>query len=162
MYVYWLGSDRLSGHLFLCAFTFFLTHASLLIFASVSLFYLILTVPMHECLLKHSCPIVWENSYEQVCAQHFGKPNGTCFFLTAQLHMRKRYLKWDSLVGWWLSNFLLLLLLLLFPRTCVGGCTRAWVIHFLFPFWLVLFFFARWIWPCCGQSFPYQKWNYQI
>ena len=49
-----LGSDRPSGLLFSCRFTYFHTQASVLCFFSVSLSYFILAVQVHECLRKHS------------------------------------------------------------------------------------------------------------
>ena len=70
---------------------------------SVSLSHFILAVPMRECLEKRSYvsytfPITILNC--------------TCFFLTAQRQVHKRRSRRDSLVGWWLGNFLLFFIII--------------------------------------------------
>ena len=70
--------------------------------SSVSLSYLVLAVLMRECFRNHSC----------MCSPfHVATVNGTSFFPTAQLHMHKRRSRRDSLAGWWLSNILLLIII---------------------------------------------------
>ena len=54
--VFWLGSDRLSGLLsFVPAVLFSVLTPLFLQSSFVSLSYIILAVPMRECLGKHSC-----------------------------------------------------------------------------------------------------------
>ena len=56
---------------------------------------------MRKCLGKHSCM----SSPFPIAIL-----NGTSFFPTAQLHVHKRLSRRGSLLGWWLSNLLLLML----------------------------------------------------
>ena len=71
-----------------------------------------------DTLGKHSC-----------ISSTFHLLNGTWIFPTAQLHVHKRCSRRDHIVGWRLSNFLLLLLLLLIcicgfaiKKQCTCGC----------------------------------------
>ena len=70
--------------------------------SSVSLSYFILAVFMRECLGKHS----WMSSQFPIAIL-----NGT-FFLTAQPHMHTRRSRRDRPLGWWLSNLLLLIIII--------------------------------------------------